>query len=180
VRVDIAVRRQQGAFNTHWARRLVIEHAALGDTKIARLLGLGDGVRFVRVESAGPVGVEPTFDVSVPELNTYTAGGIIVHNTIAFMMGADTTGIEPEIALVKYKHLAGRGVVKIVNQTVESALRHLGYSMPQIADILSHIKEYGTFQTVTVREPEGHHLIGCSLRPEHREIFACAFPPMKA
>jgi ribonucleoside-diphosphate reductase alpha chain len=178
VRADIAVRRQQGAFNTHWARRLIAEHAALGDTKIARLLGLGDGVRFVRVESAGPVGIEPTFDISVPEFNTYTAGGFLVHNTIAFFMGADTTGIEPEIALVKYKHLAGRGVVKIVNGMVPTALAALGYNPAEISTITNHIKDYGTVQDVNeIFGDESRKVVRSGLKNEHLNVFDCAFPP---
>ena len=56
--------------------------------------------------------------------------------TISFMMDCDTTGIEPDIALVKYKQLAGGGMLKIVNQTVPLALRTLGYAEPQIEAIV--------------------------------------------
>jgi ribonucleoside-diphosphate reductase alpha chain len=64
--------------------------------------------------------------------------------TIAFMMGADTTGIEPEIGLVKYKNLAGGGQLKIVNNTVATALKSLGYSDGRTAELLNYIEEYGT------------------------------------
>ena len=63
--------------------------------------------------------------------------------TISFMMDCDTTGIEPEFALVKYKTLSGGGNMSIVNQTVPRALRHLGYMDHQVADIVDHISETG-------------------------------------
>src|SRR5207248_5715769 len=56
--------------------------------------------------------------------------------TIGFMMDCDTTGIEPDIALVKYKKLVGGGMLKIVNQTVPIALRRIGYPEPQVSEIL--------------------------------------------
>jgi len=66
--------------------------------------------------------------------------------TIALVMDCDTTGIEPDFALVKFKKLAGGGYFKIVNQSVENALRHLGYSEQQIADIETFAKGTGTLQ----------------------------------
>src|SRR5690606_17784220 len=64
--------------------------------------------------------------------------------TIGFLMDCDTTGIEPDIALVKYKLLAGGGMLKIVNQTVPPALQGLGYSAEEIAKISAHINEFDT------------------------------------
>ncbi|MSO34938.1 MAG: vitamin B12-dependent ribonucleotide reductase, partial [Acidobacteria bacterium] len=66
--------------------------------------------------------------------------------TIGFMMDCDTTGVEPDIALVKYKKLVGGGMMKIVNQTVPSALRKLGYTAAQIDDIIKHIDEQETIE----------------------------------
>ena len=66
--------------------------------------------------------------------------------TIAFMMDCDTTGIEPDIALVKYKQLAGGGMLKIVNRTVPMALQKLGYDEPTIRGILDHIDEHDTIE----------------------------------
>ena len=66
--------------------------------------------------------------------------------TISFMMDCDTTGIEPDIALVKYKQLAGGGMLKIVNQTVPLALRTLGYDEPQIDSIIKHIDTNDTIE----------------------------------
>ncbi len=66
--------------------------------------------------------------------------------TIAFMMDCDTTGIEPDIALVKYKQLAGRGMLKIVNRTVPMALRKLGYDEPEIRGILDYIDAHDTIE----------------------------------
>jgi len=85
--------------------------------------------------------------------------------TIAFMMDCDTTGIEPDIALVKYKNLAGGGMLKIVNRTVPMALRTLGYDEPVIQKVLDYIDEHDTIEGA-----EG-------LRDEHLPVFDCAFPP---
>jgi ribonucleoside-diphosphate reductase alpha chain len=87
--------------------------------------------------------------------------------TIGFLMDCDTTGIEPDIALVKYKLLAGGGMLKIVNQTVPSALRKLGYSEAQIKDVLAYIDANDTI--------EGAPHISAN----HLPVFDCAFRPAK-
>src|SRR5207237_1069157 len=66
--------------------------------------------------------------------------------TIGFMMDCDTTGIEPDIALVKYKKLVGGGMLKIVNQTVPIALRRIGYPEAQVSEILQYIDENDTIE----------------------------------
>ena len=68
--------------------------------------------------------------------------------TIAFLMDCDTTGIEPDIALVKYKLLAGGGMLKIVNRTVPDGLRRLGYSAEEVERIIAHIEKYDTIEDV--------------------------------
>src|SRR5213592_1916062 len=68
--------------------------------------------------------------------------------TIAFLMDCDTTGVEPDIALVKYKLLAGGGLLKIVNRTVPDALRRLGYRENEIAAIVAHIERHDTIEDV--------------------------------
>ena len=85
--------------------------------------------------------------------------------TIAFMMDCDTTGVEPDIALVKYKNLAGGGHFKIVNRTVTAALSRLNYSPYQIQSIVDHIDETGTIEGAI------------ELADEHLPIFDCAFKP---
>jgi len=85
--------------------------------------------------------------------------------TIGFMMDCDTTGVEPDIALVKYKLLAGGGMLKIVNRTVRPALEHLGYGRDQISKIIQYIDEHDTIEGA----PE--------LKDEHLEVFDCAFKP---
>jgi ribonucleoside-diphosphate reductase alpha chain len=85
--------------------------------------------------------------------------------TISFMMDCDTTGIEPDIALVKYKQLAGGGMLKIVNQTVPLALGTVGYDQPQIGSILAYIDEHDTIEG----SPD--------LKEEHLDVFDCAFTP---
>jgi ribonucleoside-diphosphate reductase alpha chain len=95
--------------------------------------------------------------------------------TIGFMMDCDTTGIEPDIALVKYKLLAGGGVLKIVNQTVSPALRSLGYSEAQIEKIIAHIASFDTIEDV-LDEKTGK-MVASGLQPEHLLVFDCAFKP---
>src|SRR6202047_5253654 len=97
--------------------------------------------------------------------------------TIGFLMDCDTTGIEPDIALVKYKLLAGGGMLKIVNQTVRAALEKLGYAPEQTEQILAHINEHDTIEDVAV--PERQRVLTGGRRAEHLSIFDCAFKPFK-
>lgn len=83
--------------------------------------------------------------------------------TIAFMMDCDTTGIEPDIALVKYKKLVGGGLLKIVNQTVPEALQKLGYSSTQSDAIIDYIDKNDTIEGAP------------GLKEEHLPVFDCAF-----
>src|SRR5579885_1150701 len=93
--------------------------------------------------------------------------------TIAFLMDCDTTGIEPDIALVMYKLLAGGGVLKIVNRTVPQALQRLGYSAKEIQAITAHIEKFDTIEDVE----ENGVTIRSGLKPEHLPVFDCAFKP---
>jgi len=85
--------------------------------------------------------------------------------TIGFMMDCDTTGVEPDLALVKYKKLVGGGVIKIVNNTVPQALIKLGYTPAQAEQIVSHIDATGTIEGAP------------HLKPEHLAVFDCSFRP---
>ena len=85
--------------------------------------------------------------------------------TIAFMMDCDTTGVEPDIALIKYKKLVGEGFLKIVNQTVPSALKKLGYTAEQVEEILEYVNDRETIEGAP------------HLKPEHLPVFDCAFKP---
>jgi ribonucleoside-diphosphate reductase alpha chain len=82
--------------------------------------------------------------------------------TIGFMMDCDTTGIEPDFSLVKFKKLVGGGSMQIVNQTVPAALRRLGYAEETVEAIVEFIAEHG------------HVIDAPGLRPEHYEVFDCA------
>ncbi len=88
------------------------------------------------VEANEDGGEQLTYDISVPSNVTYTANGFVSHNTIGLIMDCDTTGIEPDFALVKFKKLAGGGYFKIINQSVPPALAKLGYAPWQIDDIV--------------------------------------------
>jgi ribonucleoside-diphosphate reductase alpha chain len=85
--------------------------------------------------------------------------------TIAFMMDCDTTGIEPDIALIKYKKLVGGGMLKIVNGTVPRALRRLGYDSREIQEIVEYLDEHETIEGAS------------ALNDAHLAVFDCAFKP---
>ena len=136
--------------------RLILE-----ETLDARL-GNALGYLFERVASNEDGGVQPTYDLSVPDNVTYVANGMVSHNTIGLMMDCDTTGIEPDLALVKFKKLVGGGSMQIVNQTVPRALKNLGYQPEQAEAISEYIAEHG------------HVVDAPSLRPEHYDVFDCA------
>src|SRR6266446_1851060 len=87
--------------------------------------------------------------------------------TIAFMMDCDTTGIEPDIALIKYKKLVGGGMLKIVNQTVPRALKRLGYSEQHVKEIMEYVDENETIEGAP------------HLKDQHLPVFDCAFRPLR-
>ncbi|MDQ7005951.1 MAG: vitamin B12-dependent ribonucleotide reductase [Acidobacteriota bacterium] len=87
--------------------------------------------------------------------------------TIAFMMDCDTTGIEPDLALIKYKKLVGGGTIKIVNNTVPVALGRLGYSNEQVQEIIDYIDANETIEGAP------------HLKEEHLPVFDCSFRPAR-
>ena len=95
--------------------------------------------------------------------------------TIGFLMDCDTTGIEPDMALVKYKLLAGGGMLKIVNRTVPEALTLLNYSEDEIKAIVAHIEKYDCIEDIS----ENGQTVQSGLKPEHLPIFDCAFKPFR-
>jgi ribonucleotide reductase alpha subunit len=102
---------------------------------------------------------------AIGEVNGYRnaqASLLAPTGTIGLMMDCDTTGVEPDLALVKFKKLVGGGSMQIVNQTVPRALKNLGYQPEQAEAIIEYIAEHG-------------HVVGApGLRPEHYEVFDCA------
>ena len=85
--------------------------------------------------------------------------------TIGLMMDCDTTGVEPDLSLIKHKKLTGGGVIRIVNQTVRAALERLGYTEDEVAAIWRHVDEHGLIEGAP------------GLRPEHLSVFDCALEP---
>jgi ribonucleoside-diphosphate reductase alpha chain len=83
--------------------------------------------------------------------------------TISFMMDCDTTGVEPDLALVKHKRLVGGGTLRIVNDTVPAALKNLGYSDEQVKEMVAYVDEHSTIEGAP------------HLREEHLPVFDCAF-----
>lgn len=86
--------------------------------------------------------------------------------TIAFLMDCDTTGIEPDIALIKYKRLVGGGLLKMVNGTVPLALENLGYSSEEVKEIINYLDKEETIEGAP------------ALKEEHLPVFDCAFKPL--
>ena len=115
-----------------------IKRAALWQWDMAHMIGLTHGYRNSQATVLAPTG------------------------TIGFMMDCDTTGVEPDIALVKYKRLVGGGMLKITNQTVTEALRVLGYTDAQREKIVEFIENNDTIE-------------GSAIAPEHLPVFDCAF-----
>ena len=106
-----------------------------GDQHLGRLLGFF----YDRVGSADLGEEQLTYDLSVPDNVTYVANGFVSHNTIGLLMDCDTTGVEPDFALVKFKKLAGGGYFKIANQSIDPALRRLGYEDAQRREIVDYV-----------------------------------------
>ncbi|MBC8102877.1 MAG: vitamin B12-dependent ribonucleotide reductase, partial [Cytophagales bacterium] len=151
-----AMRRQDGAITRRTAQSLFEE---TGDRRLAHALGFF----YDRITANEDGGEQLTYDLSVPENVTYIAQGFISHNTIGFLMDCDTTGVEPDIAIVKYKSLVGGGMFKIVNQTVPEALERLGYSASERKAILDYIEANDTIEGAP------------GLADEHLSVFDCAF-----
>jgi ribonucleoside-diphosphate reductase alpha chain len=147
--------RKTGGVSRMLARRVFEE------TRDVRL-GAALGYLFERVAGNEDGGIQPTYDLSVPDNVTYVANGMVSHNTIGLMMDCDTTGVEPDLALVKFKKLVGGGSMQIVNQTVPRALKNLGYQPEQVEAITEYIAEHG------------HVVDAPGLRPDHYEVFDCA------
>ncbi|MGI9084128.1 MAG: adenosylcobalamin-dependent ribonucleoside-diphosphate reductase, partial [Aeromicrobium sp.] len=146
---------KSGAVSRQTAQQI---HAETFDPRLAHALGY----LFERVAVNEDGGVQPTYDLSVPDNVTYVAGGFVSHNTIGFMMDCDTTGIEPDFSLVKFKKLVGGGSMQVVNQTVPAALKKLGYTGETIEAIVEYIAEHG------------HVIDAPGLKPEHYDVFDCA------
>ena len=129
-----------------------------GDPRLAHALDY----LFETVAANEDGGVQPTYDLSVPANLTYVAGGFVSHNTIGFMMDCDTTGIEPDFSLVKFKKLVGGGSMQIVNLTIPRALRKMGYTGETVEAIVEYIAD------------KGHVIDAPGLKPEHYEVFDTA------
>lgn len=138
--------------------RRFAETMAAREPRITRYLSYG----YSKVVEAELVGRAPTFDLSVPDNVTYVANGFVSHNTIGLVTDCDTTGIEPDFALVKTKKLAGGGYLKFVNQSVGPALLRLGYSDMQAEEICTFVQQRQTIEGAP------------HLKDEHLPVFDCA------
>jgi ribonucleoside-diphosphate reductase alpha chain len=141
------------------SRRIATElFARTGDSELGHLLGF-----FYDSVTSSELGDEEcTYDISVPDNVTYVANGFVSHNTIGLLMDCDTTGVEPDLGLVKTKKLVGGGTMSIVNQTIPRALVKLGYGPDQVAEIVMYINE-------------NMSILGAPhIAPEHLPVFACS------
>ncbi len=141
------------------SRRIATElFERTGDEELGHLLGFF----YDTVQSVELGDDELTYDISVPDNVTYVANGFVSHNTIGLLMDCDTTGVEPDLGLVKTKKLVGGGTMSIVNQTIPRALEKLGYGPDQVDEIVAYVNEHMSI----VGAPH--------LAPEHLAVFACS------
>src|SRR5262252_7627493 len=132
-----------------------------------------ESVRGIKPENVQPqlmLAAQQSWDdaLSLGELHGYKNSQVTVlapTGTIGFMMDCDTTGIEPDLALVKYKKLVGGGVIKIVNNTVPQAMLRLGYTPEQTSEIVAHIDKTGSVEGAPHFNPENLPVFDCSLAP---------------
>jgi ribonucleoside-diphosphate reductase alpha chain len=145
------------ARNAEAHKRVMRKHQAANDT--VRTLGIADG-------QVHRLATQAWADVQrIGEANGFRnaqASVLAPTGTIGFMMDCDTTGIEPDFSLVKFKKLVGGGSMQIVNQTVPRALRKMGYQPEQVEAIVAYIAEHG------------HVVDAPGLKTEHYEVFDCA------
>ncbi|GAW49071.1 MULTISPECIES: vitamin B12-dependent ribonucleotide reductase [unclassified Nocardioides] len=145
------------ARNAEAHKRVMRKHQAANDT--VRTLGIVDG-------QVHKLATQAWADVqelgATNGFRNAQASVLAPTGTIGFMMDCDTTGIEPDFSLVKFKKLVGGGSMQIVNQTIPRALRKLGYVEEQVEAIVAHIAEHG------------HVIDAPGLKPEHYEVFDCA------
>src|SRR5437016_1644831 len=140
------------------AQEILVDNASYPTPKIAenshnfRPLGLG-------YANLGALLMSMALPYDSPE-------GRDVAGTIGFMMDCDTTGIEPDLALVKYKKLVGGGLIKIVNNTVPQALMKLGYTPEQTSEIVSYIDKNGKIEGAPHLKKEDLPVFDCSLAPQ--------------
>jgi ribonucleoside-diphosphate reductase alpha chain len=146
------------AKNTEPMARVMRQHRAAVDTHIDDALVPYDLMQAARECWDQAIGLGSRYGYRNGQATVLAPTG-----TIGFLMDCDTTGIEPDIALVKYKKLVGGGMLKIVNQTVPEALTRLGYSEPEVKAIVEYIDSNETIEGAP------------ALKPEHLAVFDCAF-----
>jgi ribonucleoside-diphosphate reductase alpha chain len=142
------------------SRRLALElFQRTQDPELGHLLSFF----YDRVVRADLDGEQFTYDISVPANVTYVANGFVSHNTIGLLMDCDTTGIEPDLGLVKTKKLVGGGTMSIVNQTVPRALRKMGYADEAITEIIAYIDERKSILGAPHLTVDGLPVFACSM-----------------
>ncbi|MCP3685448.1 MAG: hypothetical protein GY861_22580 [bacterium] len=161
VRKDIRMHMNQGCFELEWAMKLCQEYPQLRESYLYKVFN-NKSIHVASVIDVYRVGAVETFDITVPETNTYIANSFVSHNTISFLMDCDTTGVEPEISLIKYKNLSEGGQIKMTNRSVTATLENLGYRNGLVRAIKEKVEEDGTFPSTL-------------LKKKHLPIFDCSY-----
>lgn len=137
--VSLSKKRHEGFITRSSALSIL---SATNDSRIIEALSFF----YDEVDSNEDGGEQLTYDISVPENVTYIANGFVSHNTIGLLMDCDTTGVEPDFAIVKFKKLSGGGYFKIINQAIPNALKTLGYSVKESDDIVAYVLGHGSLE----------------------------------
>ena len=117
-----------------WAQKMIKQYPSLTESKLGKFIELELNVSRIKTITKTK---NQTFDISVPNNNTYIVNNIVSHNTISFLMGAQTTGVEPEFSHVKYKRLSNSdgSTIKCTSEVVSKSLANLGYTKEEIEEI---------------------------------------------
>jgi len=154
------------AVNREPQLKVIDMHRAEADSLFAHATSVGIGDRTLQAASR-VVWHEASELARIHGVRNAQVSVLAPTGTIAFMMDCSTTGIEPELALIKYKKLVGGGVLKLVNAQIQSALKRIGYNQEQIREINEYIVEHETIEGAP------------NLKPEHLAVFDCSFKATK-
>jgi len=140
IRANFSVRVFQEQGSLFWAQQMIDKYPSLGNSKIGEFIQLGLNTSRVNETISSK---NQTFDISVPINNTYIVNNIVSHNTISFLMDAQTTGVEPEFSHVKYKRLSNTdgSILTTISPLTRTCLENLKYDRDKINEIEYYIKE---------------------------------------
>jgi len=155
---DINIRKNKNSANLFWLNKIYDKHEKLRSARIFDIIK-NKNMRFVNITKISNVEDSQTYDLTVPLNNTYLANGFVSHNTVSYWLGADTTGIEPEISLIKQKILSGGGILCFLNNNFFSVLSKLEYDKATINNIKKHLEKNEAKEAFAL------------IKSEHKSIF---------